>query len=35
VNGPVVNVLGSIFLVIIVAASLAAIPLMILTKMGS
>jgi Mn2+/Fe2+ NRAMP family transporter len=34
VNGPVINVLASIYLVIILAASLAAIPLMIVTGGG-
>jgi manganese transport protein len=34
VNGPVANVLASIYLVIILAASLAAIPLMIVTGAG-
>ena len=35
VNGPVANVLGSVFLVIVVIAAVAAIPLMILTGMGA
>lgn len=35
VNGPVLNVLGTLFLLVILVASLAAIPLMIWTKMGS
>jgi manganese transport protein len=34
-NGRFLNVIGSIYLVLIVLASLAAIPLMIWTKMGS
>ncbi|MEA2452491.1 MAG: hypothetical protein QOG04_1201 [Actinomycetota bacterium] len=35
VNGPVLNVVASLFFVVILAASLAAVPLMIITKMGS
>jgi Mn2+/Fe2+ NRAMP family transporter len=35
VNGPLANTLGSIYLVIIVVAALAAIPLMIVTRMGA
>lgn len=35
VNGPVVNALGQVFLVVVVAASLAAIPLLLLTGAGS
>jgi len=35
VNGRVVNVLGMVFLVIILVASIAAIPLMIVTGAGS
>ncbi|MFI0796168.1 NRAMP family divalent metal transporter [Micromonospora rubida] len=34
VNGPVLNLLGAVFLLIIVAASVAAIPLAVLTRMG-
>jgi hypothetical protein len=34
-NGVVSNTLGSIYLVIVLLASLAAIPLMIWTKMGT
>jgi Mn2+/Fe2+ NRAMP family transporter len=34
VNGPVVNAVGTVYLVIIVAASVAAIPLMIITGAG-
>jgi Mn2+/Fe2+ NRAMP family transporter len=34
INGKVLNVFGSIYLVIILAASLAAIPLMIVTGAG-
>jgi Mn2+/Fe2+ NRAMP family transporter len=33
-NGQVVNALGSVYLVIILAASLAAVPLMIVTGAG-
>ncbi|HWJ81062.1 MAG TPA: divalent metal cation transporter [Nocardioides sp.] len=33
-NGPVANTLGLIYLVLVVVASVAAIPLMIITKMG-
>jgi Mn2+/Fe2+ NRAMP family transporter len=35
VNGPLANTLGSIYLVIIGVAALAAIPLMIVTRMGA
>ncbi|MFF2345181.1 Nramp family divalent metal transporter [Pseudarthrobacter sp. NPDC058119] len=35
VNGPLVNVLGMVYLVIIVVASMAAIPLMIVTGAGA
>lgn len=35
VNGRVVNALGSVFLVVVVVASLAAIPLMIVTEAGA
>lgn len=35
VNGPVANTLGSLYLMIVLAASLAAIPLMIWTKLGT
>ena len=35
VNGRVTNLLGTIFLVIIVVAALAAIPLMVITGMGA
>lgn len=35
VNGPVVNALGQVFLVVVVVASLAAIPLMLLSGAGS
>jgi manganese transport protein len=35
VNGPVLNVIGSIYLVLVLAASIAAVPLLIWTKMGS
>jgi Mn2+/Fe2+ NRAMP family transporter len=34
VNGRVANLLGTVFLVIILAASIAAIPLMLYTKAG-
>lgn len=34
VNGPVTNALGLIYLVVIVVSAVAAIPLMIITKMG-
>jgi hypothetical protein len=34
VNGPFANVLGWFYLVVIVIAALAAIPLMIITNMG-
>jgi Mn2+/Fe2+ NRAMP family transporter len=34
-NGPLANALGSFYLVIVMVASVAAIPLMILTKMGT
>jgi Mn2+/Fe2+ NRAMP family transporter len=33
-NGPMANTLGSIYLVLVVAASVAAIPLMLVTKAG-
>jgi Mn2+/Fe2+ NRAMP family transporter len=35
VNGRVVNTLGSVYLVVIMAASLAAIPLMVVTGAGA
>jgi Mn2+/Fe2+ NRAMP family transporter len=35
VNGPVANALGSVFLVVVVIAAVAALPLMIVTGMGS
>ena len=35
VNGRVANVLGSAYLVLVVLAAVAAIPLMILTRMGT
>jgi Mn2+/Fe2+ NRAMP family transporter len=35
VNGPVANALGILYLVIIVAVALAAIPLMVITGMGA
>lgn len=34
VNGPVLNLLGAVFLLLIVAASVAAIPLAVMTRMG-
>jgi len=33
-NGRLANTLGSVYLVVILVASLAAIPLMVLTKAG-
>ena len=33
-NGPVANVLGTVYLVLVGVASVAAIPLMVVTKMG-
>jgi len=35
VNGPVANLLGSIYLVIVVVVAVAAIPLMLATKAGA
>lgn len=35
VNGRILNVVGTVYLIIILVASVAAIPLMIWTKMGS
>ena len=35
VNGPIANVLGSAYLVVVVMASVAAIPLMVITKAGA
>jgi manganese transport protein len=35
VNGPLLTIVGSVYLIFIIVASLAAIPLMIWTKMGS
>jgi len=34
-NGRLANTIGSVYLVVILAASLAALPLMIWTKMGT
>jgi len=34
VNGPLANVLGTIYLIIVVAAAVAAVPIMIMTGMG-
>ena len=34
VNGPLLNLLGGVFLLVIVAASVAAIPLAVVTGMG-
>jgi len=35
VNGRLANALGTFFLVVITVAALAAVPLMVLTRMGS
>lgn len=35
VNGPALNLLGSVFLLVIIAASVAALPLAVLTRMGA
>jgi hypothetical protein len=34
VNGPMANVLGSVYLVVILVVAVAAIPLMLVTKAG-